>query len=110
VRGTDAPDLIAADNLDYGMVMDAAQDRQVLQDAELAKLGFTTMKYRGADLVLDGGVGGACPASTSYFVNTDYLFWRPMAGYDITPLKTGAATASLPTRTGFLEIWAGRAP
>jgi hypothetical protein len=104
VRGTDAPDLIAADNLDYGMVMDAAQDRQILQDAELAKLGFTTMKYRGADLVLDGGVGGACPASTSYFVNTDYLFYRPMAGYDVTPLKTGSGDRIPTNQDGLLEI------
>jgi hypothetical protein len=109
VRGTDAPDLIAADNLDYGMVMDAAQDRQILQDAELAKLGFTTMKYRGADMVLDGGVGGACPASTSYFVNSDHLFWRPMAGYDVTPLKTGSGDRIPTNQDGLLEIlgWKG---
>jgi hypothetical protein len=91
------------------MVMDAAQDRQILQDAELAKLGFVTMKYRGADMVLDGGIGGACPASTSYFVNTDHLFWRPMAGYDVTPLKTGSGDRIPTNQDGLLEIlgWKG---
>jgi hypothetical protein len=56
----------------------------------MAELGFTNMKYRTADLVLDGGIGGNCPASTTYFLNTDYLFSiRPMAGYDVTTMKTG---------------------
>jgi hypothetical protein len=104
VRGTDAPDLIVSDNLDYGMVMDAAQDRQILSNAKLAEVGFTTMKYRGADMVLDGGVGGACPASTSYFLNSDYIFYRPMAGYDITPLKTGDGDRVPTNQDGLLEL------
>jgi len=36
VRGADAPDLIVSDSLDYGMVMDASQDRQILTNAKMA--------------------------------------------------------------------------
>jgi hypothetical protein len=30
-----------------------------------------------ADVVLDGGKGGYCPASHMYFLNTDYIHYRP---------------------------------
>jgi hypothetical protein len=103
VRGADAPDLLVADALDYGMVMDAAQDRQILTNSKMAELGFTNMKYRTADLVLDGGIGGNCPASTTYFLNTDYLFYRPMAGYDVTTMKTGGERVPY-NQDGILEI------
>jgi hypothetical protein len=103
VRGADAPDLLVADALDYGMVMDAAQDRQILTNSKMAELGFTNMKYRTADLVLDGGIGGNCPASTTYFLNTDYLFYRPMAGYDVTTMKTGGERVPF-NQDGILEI------
>ena len=108
VRGTDAPDLLVADALDYGMVMDAAQDRQILTNSKMAELGFTNMKYRTADLVLDGGIGGNCPASTTYFLNTDYLFFRPMAGYDVAPMKSGGDRVPY-NQDGMLEIigWKG---
>ena len=43
----------------------------------MARLGFTTVKYMDADVVLDGGIGGYMPASAMYFLNTDYLFFRP---------------------------------
>jgi len=62
------------------------------------------MKYRTADLVLDGGIGGNCPASTSYFLNTDYLFYRPMSGYDVTVLKTGPGERQVYNQDGLLEI------
>jgi hypothetical protein len=109
VRGSDGPDLLVADSLDYGQVMDAAQDRQILTNAKMAELGFTTMKYRTADMVLDGGIGGNCPASTTYFLNTSYLFFRPMAGYDVTTLKTGGGERIPATQDGILEIlgWKG---
>lgn len=86
VRGADSPDLIVSDANDYGRLTDAFTDRQIITDPKMAEAGFTTMKYRGADVVLDGGIGGACPADTSYFLNTKYLFYRPMADRDMYTL------------------------
>jgi hypothetical protein len=108
VRGADAPDLLVADALDYGMALDAAQDRQILTNSKMAELGFTSIKYRTADLVLDGGIGGNCPASTTYFLNTDYIFLRPMAGYDVTALKSGGERVPY-NQDGILEVvgWKG---
>jgi hypothetical protein len=86
VRGADAPDLIVSDANDYGRLTDAMTDRQIVSDPKMAEAGFTTLKYRGADVVLDGGIGGACPADTSYFLNTKYLFYRPIADHDMYTL------------------------
>jgi hypothetical protein len=57
--------------------MASLQNIQRFSDSDLAKLGFTTVKYMSADVVLDGGIGGDIPASTMYFLNTKYIFFRP---------------------------------
>ena len=87
VRGTDSPDLLVADSNDYGRLTDAFTDRQIMSDPKMSEAGFVTMKYRGADVVLDGGIGGACPADTTYFLNSKYLFYRPMADHDMYTLE-----------------------
>lgn len=83
VRGTDQIDLIPADALAFQLFMDAMSDRQTIIGAEMAEAGFTTAKFRGADVVLDGGLGGAAPANTMYFLNTKYIHYRPMSGMDV---------------------------
>jgi hypothetical protein len=83
VRGNDVPDLSPADGLAYQLFMDALTDRQVIMDDEVAKAGFVTAKFRTMDVVLDGGVGGAIAANTIFFLNTDYLHFRPMEGMDM---------------------------
>ena len=44
-------------------------------------MGFTSLKYYGAgkevDVILDGGKNGQIPANTAYFLNTEYIFYRP---------------------------------
>lgn len=83
VRGSDVPDLIPADGNAYQLFMDALTDRQVIVDDEMARSGFVTAKFRTADVVLDGGVGGAIAANTMFFLNTNFLHYRPMAGMDV---------------------------
>lgn len=87
VRGTDKPDFIAADNNSYQLFTDAMTDRQVVTSTEMAEAGFTALKFRGADVLLDGGMDGSIPADTMYFLNTDYLFYRPIQGHDMYPLR-----------------------
>jgi hypothetical protein len=76
-RGTDKPDLIVADNVLYSAYEQALQPNQRFTDPKMAEAGFTTLKFKGADVVFDGGQGGACPAKHMYFLNTDYLYLRP---------------------------------
>lgn len=81
VRGTDGTDMIVADNNYYNFYLSSLQDIQRITSEDMAGAGFTALKYFGAgkacDVVLDGGKGGACPADTMYFLNTDYLHFRP---------------------------------
>jgi hypothetical protein len=79
VRGADHPDLIVADNIDYGFYLASLQTIQRITSDKMAQAGFTSLKYMNADVVLDGGFGGGAPASQMFFLNTDYIFLRPHA-------------------------------
>lgn len=76
-RGTDKPDLVVADNVMYSTYEQALQPNQRFTDPKLAEAGFTTLKFKGADVIFDGGQDGACPAKHMYFLNTDYIYLRP---------------------------------
>ena len=90
VRGTDKTDLIVMDSNYYAKYLASLQTIQRITSEEMAGAGFTSLKYFGhggaADVVLDGGVGGACPASTAYFLNTNYIHFRPHADRNFTVL------------------------
>lgn len=76
-RGTDKPDLIVANDAMYGLYEASLTPLQRFTDPKVAEAGFTTLKFKGADVIFDGGQGGACPAKHMYFLNTDYLYLRP---------------------------------
>jgi len=77
VRGADRPDLILADSTMWGLYMASLQTLQRFTDTNSANLGFPSIKYMDADVVLDGGIGGYATTKTMYFLNTKYIFWRP---------------------------------
>lgn len=72
-KNNEAPDLIVQDNNHFNHFWGSMQAIQRVTNSGDAQAGFTSLKFVGADVVLDGGQGGACPANTSYFLNTDYL-------------------------------------
>lgn len=77
-RGRDTPDLVVVDNVYWGFYLASLQTNQRFAgDSELANLGFTTIKYMNADVVLDGGIGGDAPTNHAYFLNSKFLFFRP---------------------------------
>jgi len=86
-RGTDHPDLIIADNNYYKAYWESLQALQRVGDSKLADAGFQTIKYMNADVVFDGGYGGAAPTNHMYFLNTDYIFWRPHRDRNMVPLN-----------------------
>lgn len=90
VRGTDRPDLIVADGNYYNFYLSSLQAIQRITDPEMGALGFTSLKYYGhggaADVVLDGGQGGNCPTNTMYFLNTDYIHFRPHSQRNMVPI------------------------
>lgn len=77
VRGSDRPNLIVVDNVYWGLYMASLQTIQRFTNTMTADAGFTSIKFMDADVVLDGGIGGGMPASTAYFLNTKYIFYRP---------------------------------
>jgi hypothetical protein len=86
VRGSDRPDLIIVDNVMWGIFLQSLQLQLRFTNPSSAKLGFPSIEYMDADVVLDGGVGGYAAAKTAYFLNTNYLFFRPHAKRNFVPL------------------------
>lgn len=86
VRGTDKVDLITADNNFWELYNQSLQAIQRTEAVRVGETGFEALKYRSADVLLDGGfqgystdpipVGG-CPTNTMYFLNTRYVKYRP---------------------------------
>lgn len=77
VRGTDRPDLIVTDNTLFRYYLTSLQAIQRITNDKMASAGFTNLKFMDADVVLDGGQGGNCPSNHMYFLNTDYIHYRP---------------------------------
>lgn len=90
VRGTDAPDIISADNNYYRLYMESLQSIQRVTDEKMAAAGFSSLKYFGAgkstSVVLDGGIGGSIATNRMYFINTKFLFFRPHADRNMVPI------------------------
>jgi len=87
VRGQDRPDLILMDNAYWGIYMQSLQAIQRFTTSESATLGFVSIKFMDADVVLDGGIGGFMPTKTAYFLNTKYIFLRPHSARNFVPLS-----------------------
>lgn len=128
VRGRDYPDLIVADNNMYRFYLQALQAIQrITYDGsapDLAESGFMSLKYLNSDVVLDGGyqgqsddplpfqtssgtsaVGGVS-ANTMYFLNTNYLHFRPHARRNMVPLDPDRFSVNQDAMVRILG-WAG---
>lgn len=74
VRGDDKPDLVISSN-DYFSFFEASQvSIKRYTDTAKGTAGFTSLKYKTADVIFDGGSG--IPAAHMYFLNTDYIKMR----------------------------------
>lgn len=120
VRGSDRPDLIMVDNTYWGLYMASLQNNQRFTDSDTAKLGFVTIKYMDADVVLDGGMQinwlptgaagttpSAVPASTAYFLNTKFLHYRPHKDRNMVPLSPGQRYSVNQDAAVQILAWAG---
>ncbi len=120
VRGNDRPDLILVDNITWSFYMASLQAIQRFAGTETAKLGFVSVKYMDADVVLDGGLqlnwtatGAAgtaqnsVPATSAYFLNTKYLHYRPHASRNMVPLSPGQRYSVNQDAATQILAWAG---
>ena len=85
VRGTDMPDLIVADNTYWRLYLESMQAIQRVTNDKMAQAGFANLKYMDSDVVFD--TAGGAPSSHMYFLNTDYLFYRPHKDRNMVPLE-----------------------
>lgn len=119
VRGADRPDLIVVDNNYWSLYLASLQAIQRFAGTETAKLGFVSLKYMDADVVLDGGMQinwtttgaagsvTATPASTAYFLNTKYLHYRPHTARNMVPLSPGQRYSVNQDAAVQILAWAG---
>lgn len=70
-RGDDQPDLIVMDNNYFTFFEQSQTSIKRYTDSTKADAGFVALKYKGADVIFDGGSG--IPTNHAYFLNTDYL-------------------------------------
>jgi hypothetical protein len=90
VRGNDGADLIVADNNYYALYTNSLQAIQKVSDPEMAGAGFASLKFYGggkaADVVLGGGIGSQATANHMWFLNTNYISFRPHRDRNFVPI------------------------
>jgi hypothetical protein len=112
VRGSDRPDLIIMDNNYWRIYLASLQAIQRFTDPDSAKLGFPSIKYMDADVVLDGGIGGYAYTATgdhgtAYFLNTKYLRLRPHKDRNMVSLSPNRRYAVNQDAEVAILAWAG---
>ena len=84
VVGNDKPDLIVSSN-DYYIFLEGGQiqNRRYI-DTDQANAGFQALQFHGVPVIFDGVSG--MPAAHMYFLNTDYIYFRPAAKRNFVPI------------------------
>jgi len=104
-RGADRTKLIIAGSTIWATYMSSLQAIQRFTDPESAKLGFPSIKFMDADVVMDNTTG--VTATDMYFLNTDYLRLRPHKDCDFVSLDPEQRYAVNQDATVRMLGWAG---
>lgn len=80
LRGADAVDFIVGGESYFTFYEESLQANQRFTKAETGDGGFVSYKYKGADVFYDGN----CSSTRLYFLNTDYLHYRPHSERNFT--------------------------
>lgn len=111
VRGGDRPDCIVVDNTVWETYVASLQAQQRFTNTNEGDAGFMTLKFMDADVILDGGIyngaGSGCPAGTGFFLNTDYIHWRPHSERNMVPLSPNRRYATNQDAEVQILAWAG---
>lgn len=107
MRGNDRVDMIVTDANTWELYVASLQALQRFSSPEVGNLGFPTLKYMDADVLLDGGIGGFCPAGTAFFLNTKYLHYRPHSARNVVPLSPNRRYATNQDAEVQIMAWAG---
>lgn len=112
-RNSDGVDIIVADNNYYLAYVTALQALQRVVgegDDRDVGAGFTSLAFYGAGkkarVILDGGKNGQIPPNTMYFLNTEYIWYRPSTKRDFKVIN-GERTNVNQDATVKIMAWAG---
>lgn len=83
-RGDDKPNLIVTDNNYFSLYEQSQTSIKRYTSSDEPSGGFLSLKYKGADVVFDGGSG--IPANHMYFMNMDYMGLTVHKDADMTVL------------------------
>lgn len=87
VRGMDRPDVILMGTNVWNTYVQSLQAQQRFNSPAVGDAGFASLKFMDADVILDGGIGGACGDDNAFFLNTKYLHYRPHKNRNMVPLS-----------------------
>ena len=104
-RQNDVTDIILADNNYFNDYWQSLTAIQRITGNETGEAGYQNLKYMGADVVPDGAIGAACPANHMYFLNTDYIKYRPSSKRNMVPLESVSSINQ--DASVRLIVWAG---
>jgi hypothetical protein len=112
VRGQDRPDLIMCDTLVWNAYISSLQNQQRFSNTNSGDAGFSSVKFMDADVVLDGGIyngshSTGAPAGTAYFLNCEYLHYRPHSARNIVSLSPNRRYATNQDAEVQIIAWAG---
>jgi hypothetical protein len=112
VRGQDRPDLIMTDTVAWQAYLASLQANQRFSNTMMADAGFNSIKFMDSDVVLDGGIyngtlGSGAPVGTAFFLNTNYLHYRPHSARNMVPLSPNRRYATNQDAEVQIIAWAG---
>jgi hypothetical protein len=112
VRGQDRVDTIMCDTVIWEAYASSLQAQQRFTNTNSADAGFVTMKFMDADVCLDGGIyngdlGAGAPAGTAFFLNSDFLHYRPHSARNMVPLSPNRRYSTNQDAEVQILAWAG---
>lgn len=112
VRGQERTDLIMTDTTVWNAYIASLQAQQRFNNTNMADAGFNSVKFMDADVVLDGGIyngslGSGAPAGTAFFLNSDYIHYRPHSARNMVPLSPNRRYATNQDAEVQIIAWAG---
>jgi hypothetical protein len=107
VRGSDRTKFILADSDAWNLYIASLQNVLRVTTDSGNDMGFPSVKFMDADVVLDGGLGGFMPAKRFFFINPKYFFYRPHKDRNMVPLTPGRRVAINQDAEVQILAWAG---
>jgi hypothetical protein len=94
-RNADGPDLWILDDDYFTKYETFVGNMQRITKSDLGDAGFQALRYKGAEVVAGGGMGGSIPTQHGYALNLDYLelvvhpdrFMAPLKPKDRSPIN-----------------------